>query len=450
MANFVRNPYLGDVNPGTAEGLKLYSKAIEPPKTKLEINQYNSGDIMTMFEKDASDFGWGPAINSVPVDDATPPTTKSILLSAREINLECVQKMARRTWGELAGMLWTDPIPAILTVFHIDPAVNVAQRPQFYRQTRSIMIAKRLTASLDKPSLKSLMLEKSKFTWTENNGVQNYDGPTMLWLLLSKINPSVRVGISNLKTNLQTANMPAHKHDVVALLDYMHDKYTRIYQNNGQHGDYTLNLYTALLTANNDEFKTFINNLQDEWETSPSADDDVTSSEYLRTKALQKYNNMSNANRWKKTEDPSAKLISALVTQVKSLEDKLEKGTPLKANATNHSSGTNGKEKLLIPEWRTKNEGPKCDCDGMTWYWCPHHFKKGLFDGLYMTHKPEDHDAWKLKKYPNKRPRPEAKSSSANSSSKLQLTESMRNALVTEGNMTPDQATALWTKIQEN
>ena len=82
MANFVRNPYLGDVNPGTAEGLKLYSKAIEPPKTKLEINQYNSGDIMTMFEKDAGDFGWGPAINSVQVDDATPATTKSILLSA--------------------------------------------------------------------------------------------------------------------------------------------------------------------------------------------------------------------------------------------------------------------------------------------------------------------------------------------------------------------------------
>ena len=37
---------------------------------------------MTMFEKDASDFGWGPAINSVQVDDATPATTKSILLSA--------------------------------------------------------------------------------------------------------------------------------------------------------------------------------------------------------------------------------------------------------------------------------------------------------------------------------------------------------------------------------
>ena len=74
MATFIRNPYLGDVNPGTAKCLKLYNKAIEPPKTTLEINQSNSGDILTMFEKDASDFGWAPAISSVQIDDAPPPT----------------------------------------------------------------------------------------------------------------------------------------------------------------------------------------------------------------------------------------------------------------------------------------------------------------------------------------------------------------------------------------
>ena len=136
------------------------------------------------------------------------------------------------------------------------------------------------------------------------------------------------------------------------------------------------------MTANNDKFKTFINNLQDEWETSPSDDDDATSSEYPCTKALQKYNNMNSTNCWKKTEDPSTKMISALVTQVKSLEDKLANGAQPQANATEQSSGTKGKEKLLIPKWRTQNEGPKCDRDGTTWYWCPHHKKKGLFDGL--------------------------------------------------------------------
>ena len=116
---------------------------------------------------------------------------------------------------------------------------------------------------------------------------------------------------------------------------------------------------------------------------------------------------MINANRWKKTEDPSAKLISALVTQVKSLEEQVANGAKPQANATDQSSNTKGPEKLLIPVWRTKNVGPSCERDGATWWWCPHHKKPGLFDGLYMTHKPEDHDAWRKKKYPNKQSRAE-------------------------------------------
>ena len=138
------NPYLGDVNPGTTEGLKLYNKAIAAPNEKIEINQDCARDIQTIFEKYSGDYGWGPAISSVQVDDLTPPTTKSLLTKAREINLTCIQKMARRTWGNLAGLDWTDPLPAVLTVFDIDPSANAPQRPQFFRRIRSVMIAKRI------------------------------------------------------------------------------------------------------------------------------------------------------------------------------------------------------------------------------------------------------------------------------------------------------------------
>ena len=72
-ANFVLNPYLGDVNPGTADGLKLYNKAIEAPDTKIDVDQHHARDIQSLFAKDASDFGWGPGVGSVQVDNATPP-----------------------------------------------------------------------------------------------------------------------------------------------------------------------------------------------------------------------------------------------------------------------------------------------------------------------------------------------------------------------------------------
>ena len=93
------------------------------------------------------------------------------------------------------------------------------------------------------------------------------------------------------------------------------------------------------------------------------------------------------------------------------------------------------------------------DRDGKTWWWCPHHKTEGLFDGLYVTHKPEDHDEWKKDKrnWMRKKNSSSSSASDGNSDSgKLQLTDSMKQALMTDGNMTEEQATALWAKLSGN
>ena len=113
---------------------------------------------------------------------------------------------------------------------------------------------------------------------------------------------------------------------------------------------------------------------------------------------------MSKAKRWKRTEDKSSKVISALATKVTELEKQLASGGA--AHATSGSGGGSGggnkkKPKLMIPEWRTVKKGASVEKDGKTWHWCPHHFKEGLFDDLYMPHKPEDHDEWAQKKKEN-------------------------------------------------
>ena len=154
---------------------------------------------------------------------------------------------------------------------------------------------------------------------------------------------------------------------------------------------------------------------------------------------------MNLASRWKKTEDPSAKVISALTTKITDLEQKFQ------ANATNNVNFGASKPKLHIPVWRTENKGEMCQRDRNTWYWCPHHKKEGLFDGLYMPHKPEEHDAWAKKKKEEREKRSRSKDdSSSESKPKLQLTDSMRQALVTNGYMTPEQATVLWTRMMGN
>ena len=48
-----------------------------------------------------------------------------------------------------------------------------------------------------------------------------------------------------------------------------------------------------------------------------------------------------------------------------------------------------------MEKWRTLNKGSTIQHEGNTVLWLPSHkHKEGLFDGLYVWHKPEDHYAW--------------------------------------------------------
>ena len=96
----------------------------------------------------------------------------------------------------------------------------------------------------------------------------------MLWLIMSKINPSVRVGVSTLKSNLMTATLPKFQHNVLKLLDYMVSQMNQITERQATHDDFTLNLFTALLTTNNDEFRSFINTEKNDWETATAIEPD--------------------------------------------------------------------------------------------------------------------------------------------------------------------------------
>ena len=136
----------------------------------------------------------------------------------------------------------------------------------------------------------------------------------MLWIIFSKVNPSIRVGISALKTSLSTATRPTFKRNVIVLLHFMHENYVVIYENYGVHTDYTLNLSTALETVHNNEFLSFLHKEKYKWETRTIQRTDKETSKALCKKGMGKYNNINPANRWKKSEDPCAKVISALVT----------------------------------------------------------------------------------------------------------------------------------------
>ena len=51
---------------------------------------------------------------------------------------------------------------------------------------------------------------------------------------------------------------------------------------------------------------------------------------------------------------------------------------------------------LSIKSWSMKKTEDSVKREGRTWYWCPHQKVEGSYDGLYVMHKPEEHDEGRI------------------------------------------------------
>ena len=82
--------------------------------------------------------------------------------------------------------------------------------------------------------------------------------------------------------------------------------------------------------------------------------------------------------------------------------------------------------------------------DGKTWHWCLHHKVDGTYDGLYVTHRPEEHEDWKKNKFQfrcekfqkNKKKEDEIEESSNKS---LMINDNLKTALLTHSDLTGAQ-----------
>ena len=143
----------------------------------------------------------------------------------------------------------------------------------------------------------------------------------------------------------------------------------------------------------------------------------------------------------------------ALLTKVTNLEEKLK----------NSSSSSIVDQKgrsayFTLDDWRTKFDGDSKVVAGKTWHWCKRHTQEGVYDGLYVTHKQEDHDVWvDCRKNWNKNKKPSAgapsdsnKSGSTPSADKLTLSNNLKAAMVTNFQCTSEQAEKLWSEVVQD
>ncbi len=162
--------------------------------------------------------------------------------------------------------------------------------------------------------------------------------------------------------------------------------------------------------------------------------------------------------------------LIALTTQISEIESKISKlSINSGSSKQNEEAPARDSNKYIFELWHlnkvdNKDEHNKIECDGKTWYWCNDHRynNKGVeTNGMYVTHKPQDHEQWCLNKEKHKK----RKSSSADSdsmtskksksvsvlndsaASKLFLSKSLQAALVTTAGITESQFKKIWKEV---
>jgi len=161
-----------------------------------------------------------------------------------------------------------------------------------------------------------------------------------------------------------------------------------------------------------------------------------------------------------------------LTTQITELKKEFNEVKAAKtitpSTPTPSGSGSNKFEQWRLEKVDNKEEFNMVVRDGKTYYWCDKHkFPSSNVQGMYVFHKPTEHDAWQeLKSALNGRrgkkeekektttitPAPALllpqalKPSTTPSAAKLSLAKSLQEALATTTGLTDDQFTKIWDK----
>jgi len=423
--------YDDPINLGTSMGQKLFRAAtvfkIED-KDIISLDTSNKDKAIRLLRKLSKEYCWNVILDDFPRKDV------NILTKPKLSTLAEIRTASAAYWAPNSN----DPGNATEVE---DLATGIIQEQRtsiqaYFSRIRSLMISKAIFAHFREADLDSLVKRYGDFViW--NDPLRNckvLDGPSLLKVLLDKLNPATVGQINALRTKAREIRLSSFNHDVNNMITELTAIRTQIDDLGGSFDDYMNVCFSALLSGHNASFNNLIAAKQSEYYmgayTDPAA---------LLSFAEATYNNFVTSGTWNKPSPET--IIAALATELRALK------AAGKANV-NTSNSNNNNTSSFIADWRYTKTEPMVNRDGKTFHWCPKHKgKNGEMTGLYVTHKPEDHDEWVAnKKKPFSQRRAKATGSSVSTSdstvitsnrqsdkdtSKLQLDPSLQSALVT-------------------
>ena len=262
------------------------------------------------------------------------------------------------------------------------------------------------------------------------------------------MNPSIRVGVGDLKAIIRSTKLVQFQYNVVNMCDSIMTNYEMIGERGGHHEDIVLDLFDALFLGKNNVFNRFVERNKDDWEVGS----DITHDSLVST-AVTKYNNMVKQGCWKKVE-PKDAIIVALTTQIRNLENKISSTTTTLGGGSS-ASNNNMNPKCTLEGWRIKFDGKEKTVDDVLWYWCSKHVMDRVYDGMYVKYPEDKHEEWLERKKGWKRGNGKTTSNISQATGgantpKLTLSNILKAAMVTTFQCSEAEANYLWPEVVQN
>ena len=517
MTSFL-SAYRNFIDVSTKEGLTLLSNATDkfdcPLKGDERINLCTGGHdyqkLKDTLLRCSQRFGYQHLLNNVPTTRVVTPAVQAIVAnpsavppvlaasavpeSVSFINqikvldvysdklLDIAHKNASLIWGDLS---FTDQNPKEIEELaqangDLTPTGRLTASGKKVIQQRilSKILAHQTLALLTDEARQVIEQQSDLYTWKDPTGVEDdeMDGLTIVALIVRRLRPHHKVDMYAEIGKAKKLTVAQFDNDIHLFFDAMKtiklqidQKDSMAYTDDAFVRDLFIQLKDETLPM---DFKHEFTSLERRWQM----DKEIVTPQSLMDDAGTYYTNLVGSGSWKLESSKHAQII-ALTTQLSELKTEL------------HSLSKNNKTKNLdektpsgdkkygnFEAWRLTKvnnnvEFNMVEKDGKKFYWCDQHQYPGCeTKGMYVFHKPTEHDLWKARKdeFNKKRgkkngppnttlasasPPASASTVSTNVSkastastnaSKLSLAKSLQEALTTTAGLSVDQFQKIW------
>ena len=224
----------GNFNPGTRRRQQIFLEKTKglADGTQFDLTKDNSAGIHQFFKARAASLGSCILIH-IAFDATGMATSKAtnLITQHSKISLEHIQHEAIKRFSAAVTAPTALPAPPF-TVCAIDPSAHDPDKVTLYDRVNASVLVKFIENVLSTLGFQDLLLQHDAFTFTDaTSGEVHFDGPTMLKLILTQIDPDMIVGMDSLKAQLESMKLHDFGNDVGKMLTKMQGIYQTLKEN---------------------------------------------------------------------------------------------------------------------------------------------------------------------------------------------------------------------------